>query len=95
MLREYLNKTRSKRNFIKEHVKTAHTFGEEMMAKREMQKQRRAVLNKVAEVYQKEKEDFNAKYRYFQLHKWEILKAVKQTMFENKMIEVHRQRLIR
>ena len=59
-----------------------------------MQKHRRQVLGKVATLYKNEKEVFFQKYRIFQLHKWEILKQVKQRMLEQKIKEVtFRQRL--
>ena len=45
---------------------------------REAGKHRRELLANVGDVYRKEKEEFYQKYRYFQLHKWEILKCIKQ-----------------
>ena len=60
-----------------EHVQIAGSYAEQMRFKRAIQRQRREVLAKVAEIYKKEKEEFYEKYRYFKLHKWKILKAVK------------------
>ena len=50
-----------------------------------MGKHRREVLSKVATLYKAEKEEFSQKYRYFQLHKWEILRIVKARMLEQKL----------
>ena len=49
----------------------------------------------MATIYNKEREDFYQKYRIFQLHKWEILKVVKQRMLEEKIKEVQRARMVR
>ena len=46
-----------------------------------MGKHRRELLSKVAKMYKQEKERFYEKYRLFQLHKWEILRSVKEVMF--------------
>ena len=54
----------------------------------EMGKHRRELLQKVAVLYKQEREEFYQKYRIFQLHKWEILKAVKAKMLEEKLKEV-------
>ena len=50
-----------------------------------MGKHRREVLSKVACIYKAEKEEFYQKYRYFQLHKWEILRVVKDRMLKQKL----------
>lgn len=62
---------------------------------REMGKHRRELLTKVAQLYKQEREEFYQKYRLFQLHKWEILKVVKQRMLEEKIREVQRARMVR
>lgn len=49
----------------------------------------------MATLYKKEREQFNEKYRYFQLHKWEILKGIKQNLLEQKLKEVEKRRMVR
>jgi len=48
-----------------------------MEEKRQYQQNRRRVLNTFVAVNQAEKKDFYEKYRYFQIHKWSILKCIK------------------
>ena len=43
------------------------------------------MLKQVATIYNKEREEFYQKYRIFQLHKWEILRIVKQKMLAQKI----------
>ena len=57
---------------------------------REMGKHRRELLTKVAQLYKQEREEFYQKYRLFQLHKWEILRVVKQRMLAQKIENVKR-----
>ena len=54
----------------------------------ETQFHRRKVLKTVANIYKTEKDEFYQKYRYFQLHKWDILKVVKANMLEQKIKQV-------
>lgn len=63
-------------------------FNQQREVEREMMRHRREVLTKVAKVFQQEKSEFYQKYRIFQLHKWEILKVVKQQMLQKKLAEV-------
>ena len=48
------------------------------------------MLKEVASLYNKEREEFYQKYRIFQLHKWEILRVVKQRMLAQKIENVKR-----
>ena len=59
-----------------------------------MGKHRRELLVNVGDVYRKEREEFYQKYRYFQLHKWEILKLIKQEMLAQKVTDVQRSRML-
>lgn len=38
--------------------------------------------SKIVAINQQQNEEFRKKYRYFQLHKWEILKQIKQVKTE-------------
>ena len=46
-------------------------------------------------MYKQEKEQFYEKYRLFQLHKWEILRSVKEVMFQQKLQQVQRRKQMR
>ena len=48
------------------------------------------MLKQVATIYNKEREELYQKYRIFQLHKWEILRIVKQKMLAQKIENVER-----
>jgi SAM-dependent MidA family methyltransferase len=61
----------------------------------EMGKHRRQFLSQVAQLYQTEKEEFYQKYRIFQLHKWEILKAIKKNMLQKKIREMEKKRWVK
>ena len=60
-----------------------------------MGKHRRELLGKVANLYKQEKQEFYQKYRLFQLHKWEILRSVKESMLEHKIKQIQRQKQMR
>ena len=50
-----------------------------MDEKRHYQQNRRRVLDTFVAHNQREIDEFNHKYKYFMLHKWEILKSIKET----------------
>ena len=63
--------------------------------KRKWQFDRRQVLQNFAGVNKEANSEFAAKLRYFQLHKWEILKAVKETELDRKIKRNARRKLLR
>ena len=88
ILKKYLKKQENARNIKQEHIDQVGFYSTKKELDREMGKHRREVLSRVAYLYQQEKEEFYQKYRVFQLHKWEILKFVKQKMLADKIKQV-------
>ena len=72
-------------NFLKANKEGSDKYTLYLEEKRQFQQNRRRVLNTFAAINQAEKEEFDQKYRYFQVHKWTILKAIKENMLEYKI----------
>lgn len=77
LLKEYLKEEKNRPNLRLQHRQNVGFYSTNREMQIEMGKHRRNLLAKVATLYKKEKEEFYEKYRYFQLHKWEILKVIK------------------
>ena len=90
LLKEYLRTEQEKKDVKKINKKAAAVYDTQKVLAVEMNKHRRELLSTVATLYKKEKEEFNQKYRHFQMHKWEILKSVKQNLLNQKMMVVHK-----
>lgn len=91
----YLSKERPRKNLKKENTLNVCYYKTKKDLDHEMKKHRRDVLKKVAELYKKEKEEFHQKYRLFQLHKWEILKVIKQNMIKTRLLELQKAKMVR
>lgn len=64
----------------KENTQNAAFYKTKREIELEVSKHRREVLKKSADIYKHEKEELYMKFRLFQLHKWDILKTIKQKM---------------
>lgn len=73
-----MKKERPQKNCKRENIDIAGFYKTKKEMDRELGKNRRDILSKVANIYKQEQEEFYQKYRIFQLHKWEILKVCKQ-----------------
>ena len=85
ILKDFMSKEKKAKNMKKEHIKTVGYYNTKREVDRELGKNRRDLLSKVAVMYKAEKEEFLQKFRIFQLHKWEILKVVKAKMLDQKI----------
>lgn len=51
-------------------------------------------MKQLNQIKRRENEEFYLKYRYFQLHKWEILKQIKKQMLESKNAEIRHMKMM-
>lgn len=78
-------KCRERANFVKQNLEELSVFDLVQAQKKEARQSKKDQLTKIVALKKAENDNFFQKYRHFLMHKWDILKFIKQKMLEKKI----------